>query len=263
VTAATPDDLYTVAPADFTAARNALVKELRAGGHRDAATEVAARRRPRPTVWALNQVARQDTALVTALLATGTDLRAAMQAAVDGDPSGLRDAEQAQREAEGAVLDAAERHLAAIDAKADVDVRRRMADTLRAAVLDEIVGAAFEAGRLDDDADAPGLGFALGARPEIDRPRPRATPARPATPAAPRAPARTAPARPGREARERAEAERRRKAELAADARRLRKRAERLRAEATRLDVAAADARADAEAAEADAADAERRADDA
>ncbi|MBA2280587.1 MAG: hypothetical protein H0W25_05030, partial [Acidimicrobiia bacterium] len=53
------DDLYTVEPGTFIAARHARVKELKAAGQKQDAAVVAKLRRPTPGAWALNQVARE------------------------------------------------------------------------------------------------------------------------------------------------------------------------------------------------------------
>ena len=49
--------LFEVPPSGFVAARNTLAKQLRAAKQREAATLVAAIRRPSWVDWALNQVA--------------------------------------------------------------------------------------------------------------------------------------------------------------------------------------------------------------
>ena len=51
------DELYALAPGDFTSERDALAKRLRGDGRRDEAMAVKALRKPTTPVWALNQVA--------------------------------------------------------------------------------------------------------------------------------------------------------------------------------------------------------------
>ena len=63
----TDDDisrLFSVRPADFVGERNATVKRLKAAGRRDDATTVGKLPRPTLSVWAVNQIARQEPALV-------------------------------------------------------------------------------------------------------------------------------------------------------------------------------------------------------
>ena len=50
-------DLFTVRPEEFVAARNAVVKALKAAGEREEAAKVATLRRPSAVDWALNCVA--------------------------------------------------------------------------------------------------------------------------------------------------------------------------------------------------------------
>lgn len=155
------DDLYALEPAEFTAARNALVRALKADGRKDDAALVAALRKPPTTAWALNQVARTDPDLVDDALEAGAALRAATDAAMAGDPGALREATAADRAASGALVAAARERLAgAGGAGADT----RLAATIRAAVLDDDVAADLRRGTLTADHDRSGLG--LGA--ELD-----------------------------------------------------------------------------------------------
>ena len=104
------DELFTMAPAEFVPARNALAKALKADGHRDEAAAVAALRRPTVPDWALNSVALQDPDVVADAVDAAEHLRS-VQAAALGDPSAapdLREAMAQAREASGALRKAAE-----------------------------------------------------------------------------------------------------------------------------------------------------------
>jgi hypothetical protein len=104
------DELFTMAPAEFVAARNALAKALKADGHRDEAVAVAALRRPTVPDWALNSVALQDPDVVADAVDAAEHLRS-VQAAALGDPSAapdLREAMAQARQAAGALRKAAE-----------------------------------------------------------------------------------------------------------------------------------------------------------
>lgn len=149
------DGLYDLDPAEFTAARNALAKQLRAAGNKEEAKEVAALRKPNAPAWALNQVARRSPDLVEAALAAGAGLRLATEAAVGGDPSGLRDAAAADRSATSALVAEA----SALLPSGGQAVQGRLADTVRAAVLDETVADLLCRGVLASDHAQPGLGF--------------------------------------------------------------------------------------------------------
>src|SRR5579864_1516338 len=99
-------ELYGVDLDRFVMQRGELAKRLRAEGDRERAAEVAKLRKPPATAWALNQVARQRPGLVAELLDSGAGLRAAMDAAVRGDASGVREAESRHRRAADAVVEA-------------------------------------------------------------------------------------------------------------------------------------------------------------
>ncbi len=149
------DDLYGLDPATFTAARNTFVKRLKASGRRDEAVAVAGLRRPVPTAWALNRVARTEPDLVDDVLTTGADLRRATDAALGGEPSELRDASAAERAASAALVSAAADLLGAGSQQA----KPRLAATVRAAILDEAVADELQRGVLSTDHDRSGLGL--------------------------------------------------------------------------------------------------------
>src|SRR5215208_532649 len=77
-------ELYALPPGDFTSARDARVKELRADGDRDAAAAVKALRRPTVAAWALNQLARSRAKDVERLLEAGERLRSAQEELLGG-----------------------------------------------------------------------------------------------------------------------------------------------------------------------------------
>lgn len=158
-------DLYALEPEEFTAARNALVKQLRSQGLKDDAAVVAGFRRPPATAWALNALARDHPQLVQAVLDAGQTLRAAMERAVHGDASTLRDAQLAERRSIDAVTAAAVARLEATGRVVGDTPRRRLAATLRAAVVDQTVAKALVAGMLDSDHDAAGFGWESLADP--------------------------------------------------------------------------------------------------
>src|SRR4051794_28405384 len=93
------DELFSLPPEEFTAARNALAKRVRADGDRAGADEIKALRKPSMTAWALNQLVRRQPQGVDQLLEAGRALREAHERALEGDASGLRDAGRAQQQA--------------------------------------------------------------------------------------------------------------------------------------------------------------------
>ena len=76
--------LLATPPDQFVAARNALVKELKAGGERDQAAEVAAMRRPSWVDWALNVAATEHGADVERFAESAELMREAQRGAVTG-----------------------------------------------------------------------------------------------------------------------------------------------------------------------------------
>src|SRR5947208_10683617 len=101
-------ELFELDPKDFVAARDQLVRELKASGDKEGAAAVKALKRPTVALWALNQVARQQPDAVDALVAAAADARAAQAAVLDGGkPDDLRDALTRRRAAAADVSRAA------------------------------------------------------------------------------------------------------------------------------------------------------------
>jgi hypothetical protein len=151
------DELYALAPEEFTAARNALAKQLKADGHKDEAAEVAKLRRPSVAAWALNQVARSSPDVVEAAIAAGEELRAATEATVAGKAGELRAATAAERAAANAVVKAAATHLGP---RADA-LGPALLATIRVAALDEEVADQLRRGVLVSEQEQPGFGFGV------------------------------------------------------------------------------------------------------
>lgn len=150
-------ELYGVRPEEFTAARNALAKQLKADGRKDDAAVVAKLRRPTLGAWALNQVAHSEPDLVVAALEAGAQLRAATEATVAGKAGALREASAGERAAANAVVKAAAVHLGD---KAGAQQQALLA-TLRMAALDEAVADQLRRGVLDADHAQDGFGVGL------------------------------------------------------------------------------------------------------
>ena len=268
------DALYELRPEDFTAARNALAKELKQAGDKEGAAEVAALRRPSVGAWALNQVAREQPELIEAALEAGAALRAASDAAASGDASGLREATTAERAAGQAVAKAARSHLGD---RADA-ITPALLSTLRVAALDDDIARELRTGTLTTEHEQAGFGFGIDSGDSVVVPRraPKgkvkaddkaARTARPKLEAVPDLP-KADPEAKAREKAERAEARaaerQRKKDQKAADdkAKRLAREAERLAKEATVAEAEAAEARRRADDAMAKAAEARAAADD-
>jgi hypothetical protein len=118
---ATPaaEQLYGLPLDEFTDARNSLVQELRRGGQRDEASEVAALRKPVLAAWVVNRLARDEAEDVERLIDAAAGIR-----------SGRSGAEGSFREALER-LTAAARRLLEETAHARDDVLQQVAGTLR------------------------------------------------------------------------------------------------------------------------------------
>jgi hypothetical protein len=175
------DELYGLAPGDFTSARDGLAKRLRQDGRRDEAKAVKALRKPTTPAWALNQVARRKGREMEALLKAGGKLRDAHEALLrGGDRKALRSASDKERELVGRLVGEAVAVADAEGVATTAAFRERVEATLRAAATDEQVAAELRAGRLVREREAVGLfgeagssGMEAQDRPQEDTPRER------------------------------------------------------------------------------------------
>ncbi|MEZ5409402.1 MAG: hypothetical protein R2761_15345 [Acidimicrobiales bacterium] len=104
------DRLYGLDAETFVAARDQLVKALRAGGRRDLAGEVKALRRPTVIAAELNRVLRASPADREALIAAADALAEGQRRLLSGDVSDLAGLQAAHRAAVAILADRAERH---------------------------------------------------------------------------------------------------------------------------------------------------------
>jgi len=156
---AAADDLFTLDPTEFTAARDRLAAELRKAGDKEGAAEVKALRRPTVTAWALNQLARRHGDEVRLLLDASAEVaRAQAEAASGGDTAAFRRLTKERRDlvhrlaaAGAAVLD--EREPGSGPARRDA-----LVSAIEAASMDEEGGSALLAGRLTAEPQ-PASGF--------------------------------------------------------------------------------------------------------
>ena len=143
------DALFDADPREFVATRDRLAKELRDAGRRDDAASIRGLRRPSVAAWALNQVARAQSALIDALLGAVEQARGAQDVVRGGgDPDHLRDALVQRRTALHAVVDAAR---ATIDASGRApDVAAREIELALQGSLSPAFVAALRRGELSD-----------------------------------------------------------------------------------------------------------------
>ena len=229
------DRLYGAALDEFVATRDALAKELRAGGDRETAAAVKKARKPSVAAWAVNQLARRHPDEVTALLEATEQLRRAQRRAVSGaGAGGLREAAAEQRAAVARLVERAGALLEETGHGGGAQLDR-VASTLQAAPAGADTAERLARGRLERDLEPAGFGELEGLTlltgdPGGDAPAATAAqvPTASAEPA-PKAPAGQKEAAAGARRLEEAEAERER---LRHDADAARDQAVRARAEA-------------------------------
>src|SRR2546425_1661288 len=123
---------------EFTNARNAKAKELKAAAQKELADEVAGLKKPPVAVWAVNQLARRYASVLGRLRRSGEGVVQAQSGAVSGRKNAapeLRSASEAlQRELEATVGEAGE-VLRAGDHAADEATLRRVQEMLRLAAV--------------------------------------------------------------------------------------------------------------------------------
>ena len=220
-------ELYALAPAAFTAARDEQAGQARASGDADLAGAIKKLRRPTVSAWLVNLLAREDGGQVDELLELGQSLREA-QRALDGDR--LRDLSTQRRRLVAALTQEAQRLAAQAGQAVSAQVEREVQDTLEAALTDEGMADAVRSGRLTRALSYAGLGEGIGISDAVAVWS--APAARPPREPAPSRPARKARAGP-RDAHETEAAKRaRREAEAAERARQEAEAAERNRQEA-------------------------------
>jgi hypothetical protein len=138
-------ELYLVPPAGFVAARDQLVRQARAAGHRDLARELQALRRPTLSAWLVNALARHQRARMQELFAVGRELRQA-QTRLDADL--LRRLPGEREELVAELLDWVRRHAADAGVHATEVALAEVEATLQAGLVDLAAAAAVMSGQL-------------------------------------------------------------------------------------------------------------------
>jgi hypothetical protein len=153
------DSLYAALPTDFTRARNDLAQRLKQAGQVEAAAGVKQLRKPTVPLWAVNQLARRHPDDVRALLDAAERLRVAQQAALRGESQELRKATAEERKLLQSLTQRGAKLLREAGHSADT---KRIADTLRAAAVDESGRELLQRGRLSEELEASGFGSFAG-----------------------------------------------------------------------------------------------------
>lgn len=138
------DDLYGLPLAEFTPARDAKAKELKAAKS-PLATEVKALKKPSTAAWVVDLLVRRESAQVEQVLNVGAALREA-QAAMSA--SELRALTKQRRQVTAAVTQQARRLARDEGLKVTEAVAEQVEATLTAAMVDEDCGRAVRSGLL-------------------------------------------------------------------------------------------------------------------
>ena len=181
------DELYGLPLEQFVPRRDALARELREAGDREAAAAVKRLVKPSAPAWVVNQIVRAHPDDVAEMLRAGDELRSTQEWLLrrEADPADLRSAVEGERAAVARLVQRAAVILEAAGRPARGDVLERIGETLHAAAADPDIRVDVERGRLTRDRAAVGLGPSVPAgatRRAGKRPRAAAKPAQQAEP---------------------------------------------------------------------------------
>jgi hypothetical protein len=146
------DELYGMAPGDFTPARDARAKELKGS---DLSTQVKTLKKPSVAAWVVNQLVRHETEQVEQVLAMGEALRAA-QAGLQGEE--LRALTRQRRQLTAAVTTQARSVASGLGVKVTQAVADQVEATLTAGMVDEQCARAVRSGLLVTALASTGVG---------------------------------------------------------------------------------------------------------
>jgi hypothetical protein len=173
------DRLYALPLEEFTGERDEVAKRLRKQGDRDAAAEVKALKKPSVAAWAVNQVRRDRPEDVRSLLEVTEELHrvyAGLSSA--GARERLAEAADMQRDLIRSLVRCAQQLLEAGGHSANEATLNKVADTLRAAALDEELREQVSAGRVVKEQSAAGLGPLESLPAPAKRPKAKKSPAK-------------------------------------------------------------------------------------
>jgi hypothetical protein len=165
--------LYALPLGEFTAARNALARELKSSGDADGAKRVKELKKPTRSAGAINRAVRANRKAAKELVAAAENLRDAQERLLAG---GGREAVEKASERERAAVD---RFMSAVESELQADggatapMLERARSTLHALPSDPELHEEFEAGRITEDREAVGFGaLSLGAAPPATKAAP-------------------------------------------------------------------------------------------
>lgn len=172
--------LYGLPFGEFTAARNALAKDLRKQGDKESSEEVASLPKPTVSAWAVNHLFTTDSERMEELLASGERARKALRAILGGgDPGALRDAIQEARDLANELRDSAAEVLAQESRKPGPAIVERIATNLQSLAFSPAAEPVIQRGWMDVDLPPPGFEVLAGLQ-LAGLPKPAAKPPKPA-----------------------------------------------------------------------------------
>ena len=148
------DELYALSLPEFTPARDARAKELKASD-KELSAQVKALKKPSLAAWVVNVLVRHETEQVDQVLAVGVALRKA-QAGMSGDE--LRALTKQRRQLTAAVTTQARALASSLGTKVTQAVADQVEATLTAAMIDEDCAKAVRSGQLVTALAATGVG---------------------------------------------------------------------------------------------------------
>jgi hypothetical protein len=146
-------ELYAFPPGDFTRERNARAAALVKAGHADQARALKQLRKPTASLWAVNQLAREEPTRLAALVEAVGHARAAQLR----DPRAAGEALRRQRTELDALVEKAGEVLSGQGHRLTPALSRRIADTLLGAAVDRRLADDLRHGRLLAELPAPGF----------------------------------------------------------------------------------------------------------
>jgi hypothetical protein len=146
------DELYGAPPEGFTARREELARQARAGGDKDLAATVHALRRPTVAAWVVNALARQAPEAVGGLVELGVRMREAQRVLSGSQMRAL------SRERQQVLAHLVRQATALAQGPVSPAVSQEVEETLRAAVSDEDAADAVQTGCLTHGLSYSGLG---------------------------------------------------------------------------------------------------------
>jgi DNA repair exonuclease SbcCD ATPase subunit len=151
------EELYALAPGEFTGTRNEWAKRTKAEGDRELAKQVGELRRPSVAAWVVNMLMRHRSEQMGQVLDLGASLR---QAQADLDGEALRDLTRQRRQLTTAVTHQGRLLAGELGQKVTEAVADQVQATLHAAMVDEHAASAVRSGMLVTALEATGVGQA-------------------------------------------------------------------------------------------------------